>query len=249
MVEIRAAGVCHSDYHVMSGQAAHPLLPVVLGHEGAGVVTALGEGVERLKVGDHVVLNWIPACGQCFYCGKEESQLCKTYVGPLWDGTMPDGSCRLSKEGKPFRHLGMLACWAERTVVPQESCVVIDKGLPFEIAALLGCAVTTGVGAVLNKAQVERGSSVVVFGAGGVGLSVIMGAQLAGAATIVAVDTAKPKAAVAKSFGATDFVVAGAAPTTCSRRSVKPSCRRLALRSCAPAARWCWSACRATKRP
>lgn len=208
VIEVRAAGICHSDYHVMSGQSAHPL-PVVLGHEGAGVVAAVGADVTKVAVGDHVVLNWIPACGSCFWCRKGQTHLCKTYAGPLWDGTLLDGTCRLSRDGKPYRHLGMLACWAERAVVPQESCVKIGKQVPFEVAALLGCAVTTGVGAVLNRAQVEVGSSVAVFGAGGVGLSVIMGAELAGADAIIAVDTTDAKAGIAKSFGATHFVQAG----------------------------------------
>ena len=207
LVEVRAAGVCHSDYHVMTGQSAHPL-PVVLGHEGAGIVTAVGPDVTKVAVGDHVVLNWIPACGDCFWCRKEQSHLCKTYVGPLWDGTLLDGTCRLSRNGQAYRHLGMLACWAEHAVVPQESCVRIGKQVPFEVAALLGCAVTTGVGAVLNRAQVEAGSSVAVFGAGGVGLSVIMGAKLAGAESIIAVDTTEAKADLAKSFGATHYIMA-----------------------------------------
>ena len=200
-----AAGVCHSDYHVMSGQAGHEL-PVVLGHEGAGTVTALGDGVEGLEIGDHVVLSWIPYCGKCFFCKNEQTHLCQAYKTPLWDGTMLDGTCRFSNAQKPVRHLSMLACWADTVVVPQISCVKIDKAVPFEIAALLGCAVTTGVGAALNRAKVRNGDKVAVIGAGGVGLSIIMGAKLAGAAQIIAIDASPVAEGKARQLGATHFV-------------------------------------------
>ena len=207
LVKMHAAGVCKSDYHVMSGQTAH-VLPAVLGHEGAGSVVAVGEGVSRARVGDHVVLNWIPYCGHCKVCRRDQTHLCRTFVEPMWEGTMLDGTCRLSKGGRPYRHLGMVACWAEYTVMPQECCVVVKKALPFEVAALLGCAVTTGVGAVLNRARVKPGASVVVFGAGGVGLSVVMGAYLADAAKIIVVDRSERKGDLAKEFGASEFVFA-----------------------------------------
>ncbi|WP_052261295.1 zinc-binding dehydrogenase [Ruegeria sp. ANG-S4] len=207
MVRMHAAGVCHSDYHVISGQADHEL-PVVLGHEGAGRVVQLGDGVTDLAIGDHVVLSWLPYCGDCFFCAHDQTHLCKTYETPLWDGTMMDGTCRLSNSEGPVRHLSMLACWADHAVVPRKSCIRIDKTVPFEIAALLGCAVTTGVGAVLNRAQVEPQSSVVVIGAGGVGLSIIMGAKLAGARRIVAIDASPQAEAKARELGATDFVLA-----------------------------------------
>ncbi|MEX0307439.1 MAG: zinc-binding dehydrogenase [Ruegeria sp.] len=200
-----AAGVCHSDYHVMSGQAGHEL-PVVLGHEGAGTITALGDGVEGLAVGDHVVLSWIPYCGACFFCRNEQTHLCQAYKTPLWDGTMLDGTCRFSNAKGPVRHLSMLACWADTVIVPQVSCVKIDKAVPFEIAALLGCAVTTGVGAALNRAKVANGDTVVVIGAGGVGLSIIMGAKLAGAAQIIAIDASPKAEGKARELGATHFV-------------------------------------------
>ncbi len=200
-----AAGVCHSDYHVMSGQAGHDL-PVVLGHEGAGTITAVGENVKDLQVGDPVVLSWIPYCNACFFCDHDQTHLCQTYKAPLWDGTMMDGTCRFSNAGGPVRHLSMLACWARHVVVPQESCVRIDKAIPFEIAALLGCAVTTGVGAVLNRAKVTRGDCVAVIGAGGVGLSIIMGAKLAGAEQIIAIDASAAAEQKARALGATHFV-------------------------------------------
>ncbi|SLN13331.1 NDMA-dependent alcohol dehydrogenase [Roseovarius albus] len=208
LIRMGAAGVCHSDYHVISGQAGHDL-PVVLGHEGAGEIVALGEGVTDFALGDHVVLSWIPYCDACFFCDHNQTHLCQTYKGPLWDGTMMDGTCRFfSNAGGPVRHLSMLACWADHVVVPQESCVRMDKAVPFEIAALLGCAVTTGVGAVLNRAEVTPGSTVAVIGAGGVGLSIIMGAKLAGASQIIAVDSAPETEAKAREMGATEFIAA-----------------------------------------
>lgn len=205
LIKMGAAGVCHSDHHVMSGQAKHEF-PVVLGHEGAGEVIETGAGVSGFKTGDHVVLRWIPNCGSCFFCDSGKSHLCRTYEKPLWDGTLLDGTCRLSNSKGPVRHLSMLACWSNFAVVPEESCVLIDKAVPFEVAALLGCAVTTGVGAVLNKAKVKAGSSVAVIGAGGVGLSIIMGAKLAGAATIIAIDASPAAEAPARGLGATDFI-------------------------------------------
>ena len=208
LVRVAAAGVCHSDWHLMTGATQHPV-PVVPGHEGAGVVETVGEGVTRLKRGDHVSLNWAPNCGACFYCLNDRPNLCSTYVGPLWAGTMMDGTTRLSKEGQPVYHFSALACFADYTVVPQECCVPLNKEVPLTIAALIGCAVTTGVGAVLNTARVRPGSSVAVFGAGGVGLNIIIGAKLAGASRIIAVDRSEAKGDLALDFGATDFVVAG----------------------------------------
>jgi len=207
LIRMGAAGVCHSDYHVISGQAGHEF-PVVLGHEGAGQVIGLGEGVTDLVLGDHVVLSWIPYCGECFVCTPDQTHLCQAYKGPLWDGTMMDGTCRLSNARGPVRHLSMLACWADHVVVPRESCVIIDRTVPFEVAALLGCAVTTGVGAVLNRARVAAGSTIAVIGAGGVGLSIIMGAKLAGATQIIAIDAAPGTEAKARELGATDFIPA-----------------------------------------
>lgn len=204
-LRLGAAGVCHSDYHVMSGQAGHDL-PVVLGHEGAGTITGLGDGVDGLEIGDHVVLSWIPYCGGCFFCKNAQTHLCQAYKTPLWDGTMLDGTCRFSNAQGPVRHLSMLACWAETVIVPHVSCVKIDKAVPFEIAALLGCAVTTGVGAVLNRAKVAKGDKVAVIGAGGVGLSIIMGAKLAGAQQIIAIDASPQAETKARALGATHFI-------------------------------------------
>lgn len=208
LVKVAAAGVCHSDWHLMTGATKHPT-PVVPGHEGSGVVEAVGSGVTRIKPGDHVALNWAPNCGSCFYCLNDRPNLCSTYVGPLWAGTMMDGTPRLSKDGRPVYHFSALACFADYAVVPQECCVPLSKEVPLTIAALIGCAVTTGVGAVLNTARVRPGSSVAVFGAGGVGLNIVMGAKLAGASRIIAVDHSEAKGDMALEFGATDFVMAG----------------------------------------
>ena len=204
LVKIAAAGVCHSDWHLMTGATQHAL-PVVPGHEGAGVVAAVGPGVTRFQPGDHVALS----CGQCFYCLNDRPSLCETYVGPIWEGVLMDGTTRLSKNGAPVYHFSALACFADHAVVPQECCVPMPKTVPLTVAALIGCAVTTGVGAALNTAKIKPGSSVAVYGAGGVGLSVIMGAKLAGASRIIAIDRAEGKLDLAQAFGATDAVLAG----------------------------------------
>jgi NDMA-dependent alcohol dehydrogenase len=207
LIKMAAAGVCHSDWHLVTGATQHAL-PVVPGHEGAGVVEAGGSGVTRIQLGDHVALNWAPNCGSCFYCLHERPNLCETYLEPLWAGTMMDNTSRLSKDGQTIYHFNALACFAEYAVVPEECCVPLHKAVPLNVAALIGCAVTTGVGAVLNTAQVKPGSSVAVFGAGGVGLSIIMGAQLAGAGRIIAIDQSEAKGDMAQAFGATDFLMA-----------------------------------------
>jgi S-(hydroxymethyl)glutathione dehydrogenase/alcohol dehydrogenase len=192
LVRMAAAGVCHSDWHLMTGATKHAT-PVVPGHEGSGIVEAVGQDVSRVRPGDHVALNWAPNCGECFYCLNDRPSLCGTYVGPIWAGTMMDGSTRLSKAGQPIYHFSATACFAEYAVVPEQCCVPLKKEVPLNVAALIGCAVTTGVGAVLNTAKVKPGSSVAVFGAGGVGLSIIMGAKLAGASRIIAIDTHEAK--------------------------------------------------------
>lgn len=208
LVKVAAAGVCHSDWHLMTGATQHPT-PVVPGHEGSGVVTSTGEGVTKVKVGDHVALNWAPNCGHCFYCLRDKPNLCTTYVGPVWAGTMMDGTTRFSKDGEPVYHFSAVACFAEQIVVPQECCVPLSSSVPLEVAALIGCAVTTGVGAVLNTARIEPGSDVAVYGAGGVGLNIIMGAKLAGARRIIAIDNQEAKGDIAQSFGATDILMNG----------------------------------------
>ena len=206
-VKLTACGVCHSDYHLVSGSTQHPL-PVVCGHEGAGVVEAVGDGVTHVHVGDHVVLNWCPACGECFYCQHDQPNLCDTFTGPIWAGTMLDGTTRLSLNGDPVYAYCGLAAFAEYTVVPEQSCIPVRKDVPLTTASLVGCAVATGVGAALYTSPVQTGESVVVIGCGGVGLNTLQGAALAGATTIIAVDANPAKEALARQFGATDFVVA-----------------------------------------
>lgn len=206
-VKVKACGVCHSDWHLVTGETKHPL-PAALGHEGAGIIDEVGEGVNDLNPGDHIALNWAPYCGECFYCQKDQPNLCATYVEPIWAGTMLDGTTRLYDEGNPVFHYCGLACFADYVVVPAMCCVPMPKELPFEVAALIGCAVTTGIGSVLNTAKVEEGSSVAVFGVGGVGLSTIMGAAIAKAKTIIAIDTHPSRLEAAKDFGATHTILA-----------------------------------------
>lgn len=209
LVRIAACGVCHSDWHVATGDTRHPM-PCVTGHEGAGVVEAVGSGVTAVRVGDHVALSWSPDCGQCFYCLRGQPNLCETYTGPIWDGVMLDGEPRLNWNGQPVYHYCGLAAYAEYVVVPQQTCVPIRKDVPLKAVTLIGCAVATGVGAAMYTAQVRPGDSVVVFGAGGIGLNVVQGAALCGATTIIAVDRNPTKMGIARRFGATDALAADA---------------------------------------
>lgn len=197
-----ATGVCHSDWHLVTGDTQHPL-PVVLGHEGAGIIEWPGSGVEGLAPGELVALNWAPSCGECFYCAKGRPALCTAYVGPIWQGTMIDGTTRFSRDGKPVYHYSALACFADHVVVPQQCCVKMPNDLSPDIAAVIGCAVTTGVGSVFNTADVEPGSRVLVIGAGGVGLSTVMGAAAAGASQIIVCDPLEARRDAAMSLGAT----------------------------------------------
>lgn len=208
LVRVGATGVCHSDWHLVSGATAHPL-PAALGHEGAGAVVEVGAGVTKVKPGDQVALNWAPSCGACFYCQQGSPSLCGEYLAPIWAGTLMDGTTRFSLRGRPVYHYSALGCFSQWVVVPQECCVRMPAGVPAAVAALIGCAVTTGVGAVLNTAQVRPGSSVAIFGAGGVGLSALLGARLAGAGRLIVVDQAPGKRQTALDLGATDFVLAG----------------------------------------
>jgi NDMA-dependent alcohol dehydrogenase len=201
-VQISAAGVCHSDWNVVTGATSNPL-PAVLGHEGAGVVVTVGEGVETLAEGDHVVLSWLPACGRCYYCAQGRQVLCDVAMEDMFRGTLPGGTLRLSQNGGPLYHYSYLSAFAERCIVPEGCCVRIRDDAPFEVAALVGCAVMTGYGAAVNRARVEPGSVVAVFGAGGVGLSAVMGARLAGAGAVVAVDPVEFKRQTALELGAT----------------------------------------------
>jgi NDMA-dependent alcohol dehydrogenase len=205
VVRLHASGVCHSDWNVVSGATPNPL-PAVLGHEGAGVVEAVGAGVSAVAEGDHVVLSWLPACGRCFYCVQGRPSLCEHAMEGMFEGTLPSGALRLSRNGAPLYHYSFLSTFAERCIVPDECCVPIRADAPLDVAALVGCAVMTGIGAAINRARVEPGSSVAVFGAGGVGLSVILGSLLAGGRDVVAVDPVPFKRELALELGATHTV-------------------------------------------
>jgi S-(hydroxymethyl)glutathione dehydrogenase/alcohol dehydrogenase len=205
LVRIAASGVCHSDLHVIHGTQTTPL-PVVLGHEGAGIVEAVGPNVTRVKVGDHVVLSWVPYCGQCVHCLAGRPNLCSAAYAVMAKGTLLDGTSRLSRSGKPVYHYSFISSFAEYAVVPESGCVVIEPDIPLDKAALVGCAVMTGVGAAINTAHVQPGSTVAVIGAGGVGLNAIQGARLAGAASIIAIDVNPSKLAHARVFGATHLI-------------------------------------------
>ncbi len=203
LVRIVAAGVCYSDYHIMLGEWTH-LLPVVLGHEGAGVVEQVGPGVSRLTPGQSVILNFRANCGTCHYCIIGRPVLCNGVDSPR--NTMFDGSSRLSKDGKTIHHFARTSCFAEYAVVPESGAVAIRADMPLDKACLVGCSVMTGVGAVINTAKIEAGSSVAVIGCGGIGLNAVQGAALGGANQIIAVDVLDNKLEHAKTFGATDMI-------------------------------------------
>ena len=204
-VRIAAAGVCHSDYHFVTGDLSTPL-PAVLGHEGAGVVEEVGEDVTSVVPGDHVLFLWRTSCGRCALCQTGRPALCTTGLKTRSMGLLADGSTRLSHGGERIHHVLGVSCFAEQAVVSERSVLKIAATVPLEVAALIGCAVMTGVGAVVNTAAVRPGSSVLVIGAGGVGQCVVMGARLAGASTIVVADVSANKLRAATALGATDAV-------------------------------------------
>jgi S-(hydroxymethyl)glutathione dehydrogenase/alcohol dehydrogenase len=204
MVKIAACGVCHSDLSGANGTIPLPP-PLVLGHEAAGVIEEVGDGVDDIAVGDHVVIVWVPMCGECRYCVEGRPALCDMSAKAAF--TLPDGTSRLKdRDGKPLNHFAGVSVMAEYATVHRDNVVKIDPEIPLDKAALVGCAVMTGVDAALNTAKVEAGSRVAVFGAGGIGLNVIQGAALAGAAQIIAVDLEDKKLDWARQFGATHAV-------------------------------------------
>jgi S-(hydroxymethyl)glutathione dehydrogenase / alcohol dehydrogenase len=205
LVRIQASGVCHSDQNAIDGTAP-TRCPAVLGHEGAGVVEAVGEGVTRVAVGDHVALSWAPSCGVCPECLRELPQLCSSAWPAMGLGGLMDGTTRLSRGGEPVYHYSFISSFADYAVVPERSCVRIPDDVPFEIAGLVGCAITTGVGAVWRTAGVRPGDRVCVIGCGGVGLSAVLAAAAVGASPVVAVDLSERKAAEAIELGATAAV-------------------------------------------
>ncbi len=206
LVEIKATGLCHTDWFTLSGDDPEGIFPSILGHEGAGIVVDVGPGVTSLRKGDHVIPLYTPECRQCEYCLSQKTNLCQAIRTTQGQGLMPDGTSRFSLAGETVRHYMGTSTFANYTVVPEIALAKIRADAPFDKVCYIGCGVTTGIGAVLNTAKVRPGDNVVVFGLGGIGLNVIQGARLAGADMIVGVDLNPKRKALAEKFGMTHFV-------------------------------------------
>jgi len=206
LVRMVATGVCHTDAFTLSGEDPEGIFPSVLGHEGGGVVEEVGAGVTSVKPGDHVIPLYTPECGKCSFCTSGKTNLCQAIRLTQGQGLMPDGSSRFSLNGKTVYHYMGTSTFSEYSVMPEISVAKINQKAPLDKVCLLGCGITTGIGAVLNTAKVEAGATVAVFGLGGIGLSVVQGAVMAGASRILAVDLNEDKFEMAKMLGATDFV-------------------------------------------
>ncbi|MEQ6884686.1 S-(hydroxymethyl)glutathione dehydrogenase/class III alcohol dehydrogenase [Salicola sp. Rm-C-2C1-2] len=206
LVRMAATSVCHTDAYTLSGADPEGLFPSVLGHEGAGVVQEVGQGVTSLQPGDHVIPLYTAECGQCKFCRSGKTNLCSAVRATQGQGVMPDGTSRFSLNGKPLHHYMGCSTFSEYTVLPEVSLAKVSKEAPLDKICLLGCGVTTGIGAVHNTAKVEPGSTIAVFGLGAIGLAVIQGAQMIGAERIIAIDVNPEKFDLARQFGATDFV-------------------------------------------
>jgi S-(hydroxymethyl)glutathione dehydrogenase / alcohol dehydrogenase len=204
LVKIGATGVCHSDLNALGDETTPK--PTILGHEGAGMVAAVGPNVTKVKVGDKVALSWAPYCGTCEFCVTGNVHLCETAFGPMFEGTLLDGTSRLSRNGELIYHNSLLSTFAEYAVVPELSCVKIPDAMPLAQASLIGCGVATGYGAAVHAAKITPGSTVAVFGIGGVGVNAIQGARIAGAAKIIACDMKAANLEIAKKFGATHTI-------------------------------------------
>lgn len=207
LIRNRASGLCHSDLEVMEGSLRNAL-PIVLGHEGAGIVEAVGSEVTQVRPGDTVVASWNPHCGRCFYCERDQPVLCEPFTRNQPRGLFPDGRSRLSLDGAPLHHFGVVSSHAEFSMVPESGAIVVPAAIPADRACLIGCAVMTGVGAAIRIAQLRRGESVAVVGCGAVGLNAIQGARIAGAECIVALDRDPARLDIARRFGATDTLLA-----------------------------------------
>jgi S-(hydroxymethyl)glutathione dehydrogenase/alcohol dehydrogenase len=207
LVEVKATGLCHTDDFTLSGADPEGLFPAILGHEGAGVVVEVGPGVTSLEVGDHVIPLYTPECRECEYCLNPKTNLCQSVRATQGQGLMPDGTSRFSMlDGTPIHHYMGCSTFANHTVVPEIALAKVRKDAPFDKICYIGCGVTTGIGAVINTAKVEIGSTAIVFGLGGIGLNVIQGLRLAGADQIVGVDLNPDKKPMAEKFGMTHFV-------------------------------------------
>ena len=206
LVRIVASGVCHTDAFTLSGDDPEGIFPAVLGHEGGGIVEAVGEGVTSLEVGDHVIPLYTAECRTCKYCTSGKTNLCQSVRETQGKGLMPDGTTRFSYKGEPIYHYMGTSTFSEYTVVAEVSLAKVPKDAPLEKICLLGCGVTTGIGAVLNTAKVEEGATVAIFGLGGIGLAAIIGAKMAKASRIIAIDINPDKFAIARELGATDCV-------------------------------------------
>ncbi|WP_421143607.1 S-(hydroxymethyl)glutathione dehydrogenase/class III alcohol dehydrogenase [Aeromonas dhakensis] len=205
-VRIVATGVCHTDAFTLSGEDPEGVFPCILGHEGGGIVESVGEGVTSVKVGDHVIPLYTPECGECKFCKSGKTNLCQKIRATQGKGLMPDGTTRFSKDGQPIYHYMGTSTFSEYTVLPEISIVKVDPAAPLEEVCLLGCGVTTGIGAVMNTAKVKEGESVAIFGLGGIGLSAVIGARLAKAGRIIAIDINESKFELARKLGATDCI-------------------------------------------
>ena len=206
LIEVMATGVCHTDAYTLSGGDPEGLFPSILGHEGAGIVREVGKGVDTLQVGDHVIPLYTPECRQCKFCLSGKTNLCGAIRETQGQGLMPDGTSRFSLKGESLFHYMGTSTFSNFTVLPEIALAKIREDAPFDKVCYIGCGVTTGLGAVINTAKVEPGSTVAVFGLGGIGLNVIQGARLVGADRIIGIDTNPKKEALARRFGLTDFI-------------------------------------------
>ena len=206
LIELKATGVCHTDAFTLSGDDPEGVFPSILGHEGAGIVVEVGPGVSTLKPDDHVIPLYTAECGECEYCLNPKTNLCQAVRETQGQGLMPDGTCRFSLNGKPLMHYMGCSTFSKYSVIPEISLAKVREDAPFDKICYIGCGVTTGIGAVVFQAKVEKGSTVAVFGLGGIGLNVVQGSKMAGASRIIGVDINPERESLGKNFGMTDFI-------------------------------------------